>query len=268
MQEMTIKDIQAISLDIIKDIHAFCVANNIRYTLGGGSLIGCIRHNGFIPWDDDIDINMPRPDYERFCKLYHDDGKYRLFSYEQDDIYIGFGRVCDMDRTIVDTMGPWCKEKTGVWIDVFPIDGAGNTYEEACRRILYIKSIADKVIEQRRTLVPFRKQKTLKQIVGWIVRSIRYYHQNNLRKQMKLVREMDFEDSEYIANQCFLQYGTKHIHEKKYYTSYILHKFEDTELYVISDYDSFLKEQYGDYMKMPPEEKRVAKHDFIKYYWQ
>lgn len=265
---MTLKDVQIVSLDIMKDIHDFCVKNNIRYTLGGGTLIGCIRHNGFIPWDDDIDINMPRPDYEKFCKLYHEKGKYRLFSYEHDKTYIGFGRVCDMNKTYVKTLGPWCSEETGIWIDIFPIDGAGNTHEEACKRILYIKNIAAKVIEQRRTYINYSDCTTLKQRIGWIIRKLRYSNKEYLAKQMRLVKELDFDKSEYIANQCFLQYGTKHIHHKLAYSSYILHKFEDTELYVIADYDNFLREQYGDYMKLPPVEKRIAKHDFIKYYWK
>ena len=65
---MTLREVQLFGLDILKDVHDFCTTNNIRYSLGYGTLLGAVRHNGFIPWDDDIDIIMPRPDYEQFCR--------------------------------------------------------------------------------------------------------------------------------------------------------------------------------------------------------
>ena len=67
MREMSLREIQLFSLEIMKDVHSFCINNDIRYSLIGGTLIGAMRNKGFIPWDDDIDICMPRPDYERFC---------------------------------------------------------------------------------------------------------------------------------------------------------------------------------------------------------
>ena len=70
MQELTLKELQQASLDILKDVHSFCEANQIQYSIAYGTLIGALRHKGFIPWDDDVDIVMPRPDFERFCKIY------------------------------------------------------------------------------------------------------------------------------------------------------------------------------------------------------
>ncbi len=70
MKELTLSDVKAVSLDILKDVHEFCIAHDIKYSLAYGTLIGAIRHKGFIPWDDDIDIVMPRPDFERFFKEY------------------------------------------------------------------------------------------------------------------------------------------------------------------------------------------------------
>ena len=83
MQELTLKELQQVSLDIIKDVHSFCVNNNITYSIAYGTLIGALRHKGFIPWDDDVDIVMPRPDFERFCREYRSD-KLRLIYYGND----------------------------------------------------------------------------------------------------------------------------------------------------------------------------------------
>ena len=100
-----ISEIRAIQLDIMQDIHDFCEQNSIRYFLCAGTLIGAIRHNGYIPWDDDIDIMMPRPDYDRFMDIYNSKGGYYKFiDHKINNKYaLPFGKVYD-DRTILDEM--------------------------------------------------------------------------------------------------------------------------------------------------------------------
>ena len=124
MREMSLKDIQGVSLDILNEIHEFCQGNSIRYTLYYGTLLGAIRHNGFIPWDDDVDIAMPRPDYDRFINSYVSKKGYKLFSREineNENVYIPFSRVCEMEKTmVISPIIPWCSSLTGVWIDIFP----------------------------------------------------------------------------------------------------------------------------------------------------
>lgn len=101
MKEMTLKEIQAVSLEILKDVHMFCLKNDIKYTLQGGTLLGAIRHNGFIPWDEDIDIAMPRPDYERFCQTYASENGYKLICRHNSECYVMYARVCEMEKTLV-----------------------------------------------------------------------------------------------------------------------------------------------------------------------
>ena len=100
MKEMTTADIQQVSLDILKDIHSFCQKENIKYSLAYGTLIGAIRHRGFIPWDDDVDIMMPRPDYERFIRTYHSAQGYEILP-EGEESMIAMARVYDVQRTYV-----------------------------------------------------------------------------------------------------------------------------------------------------------------------
>lgn len=129
MDILSVQEIQGVLLRIMKYIHAFCAENDILYSLDGGTLIGAIRHKGFIPWDDDIDIAMPRPYYEKFVKTFRDSEEYKLFAPERRNSYINYARVCDVKNTIGHFRTPWTQEDVGVWVDVFPIDGEAEDVE-------------------------------------------------------------------------------------------------------------------------------------------
>ena len=123
MKEMTLRELQLFSLEILKDVHHFCVDNNIRYSIYGGTLLGAVRHKGFIPWDDDIDIIMPRDDYDKFCDSYISES-YVLVNRTKDSSYqLAYSRVCDIKKTQYKAIEPCSRNSTGVWIDVFPADG-------------------------------------------------------------------------------------------------------------------------------------------------
>lgn len=130
MKELEQKDLQHYGLEIIKEIDHWCVEHMVNYTLCGGSLIGAIRHKGFIPWDDDVDIAMPRPDYERFVHEFsHQD--LICIAPELGNSWIPFARVCDTKYTIADPYAPWCTvQNFGVGIDIFPWDGEPDDEEE------------------------------------------------------------------------------------------------------------------------------------------
>lgn len=141
-----LKELKQIQLDILKYVHEFCVQNDIRYFLVYGTLIGAVRHQGYIPWDDDIDICMPRPDYERFLKLFNKNKSgYQVNAFELNDNFpYTFGKVEDLNTTFI--------EKTdysfpmGVNIDVFPIDGINNDAKLIKKQIFLRKIINLKTI--------------------------------------------------------------------------------------------------------------------------
>ena len=123
MKKMTNNDIQNVCLELTKEFHRFCTKNHLRYTLAYGTLIGAIRHKGFIPWDNDVDIIMPRPDYNKFVELYQDNENYSVIAPEKGNSLLAYGRLVENKRTLIVTLTHWANKDTGIWIDIFPFDG-------------------------------------------------------------------------------------------------------------------------------------------------
>ena len=127
-------DLQKRLLEMIKWFHCFCEEQQITYYLIEGTMIGAARHEGFIPWDDDIDVGLFREDYERLCRSFHDaSGKYELHTPYMDmtDYYFSWSKLYDTTTTLIEK-GRFHVKK-GVYIDVFPIDNVGNTMKEAIK---------------------------------------------------------------------------------------------------------------------------------------
>jgi lipopolysaccharide cholinephosphotransferase len=273
MREMTVKDIQKVSLDILKDVHDFCIANGITYTLQGGTLLGAIRHQGFIPWDDDIDIAMPRPDYERFIHTYTSSKGYKVFSRElpspAPDVYLAFARVCDMDRTIIDYRHPeWTTVRTGVWIDVFPLDGIPDSAEERERHFKELYKQWQKGFFLRFYRMPLCLYKTKKAKIRWIINKIRslFSSYKVIDGHIHLLRSIRYGATSSYIQAAFMGYGMKEIHSLRVMDEIIYKQFEGNDFCVMAGYDEALHEKYGDYMQLPPIEERIN-HHFGNYYW-
>lgn len=274
MREMTLKDIQQVSLDILKDVHEFCLKNDIRYTLQGGTLLGAIRHKGFIPWDDDIDIAMPRPDYDRFIKSYQSRKGYKVFSREfppqSADVYIAYARVCDMDRTIVDYRNmEWASVATGVWIDIFPLDGIENDISERkvhFNKMYRIWKLGKNVRFSKR---PFKLNNTFRKKVTWLKCKLISFFVNYsiIDKHIALCRQVKFGETQFYIQAAFMGYGMNEIHHVSVMDKIIEIPFEHLKLFAMAGFDEALREKYGDYMILPPEKKRVNHHGG-KYYWK
>ena len=274
MKQMTTREVQQVCLDIMKDVHEFCVKNDIRYSLSGGSMLGAIRHNGFIPWDDDIDIEIPLPDYDRFIRSYKSERGYELFSREKDnnnDVYIRWSRICDMNSTYVE-QGPyvWNKKNTGVWIDVLPLYAAPSNKEEfenyMKKFAKYIKyshwlrfSKAD--ISQRKYFKGRKKQLSfvIKKILGCFISN------DYIDKCQRFLRKGSYSECKYVC--ASEHYGLGEWKPKQYVEDVTLHTFEDTQFYIMREYDKILRNLYGDYMQLPPEDKRGG-HNKHPYFWK
>lgn len=272
---MTLKEIQLICLDILKDVDRFCRANGIRYTLQGGSLIGAIRHKGFIPWDDDIDIAMPRPDYMKFIETYNSPKGYRLFSRNkkglEKTVYLPFTRVCEMKKTFADdSQWKWNEEECGVWIDVFPLDGAENNIEECIRRLKkmkksnwleYVFRTSKCKFSSAIGLVEKLKLACKKIIIAFLPFDPFYHH-------LKALLSVEYDSSDYYGNFAYMGYGIKERHHKRVLEEIIDVDFEDSKFCAMKGYDEALKEKYGDYMQLPPIQRRTPGHQNCKFYWK
>ncbi|MCM1071039.1 MAG: LicD family protein [[Clostridium] fimetarium] len=276
MKELTLRELQLFSLGILKEIHAFCEERGLRYAVAYGTLIGAVRHKGFIPWDDDVDIVMPRPDYERFLREFRSD---RLkVAVPGEDSYQPLARVYDTRDTLAFTKYGWKKgERGGVWVDVFPLDAVSDDPVVFDRQAEECRVLFDKVNHLRKRLAKFADLRALSG--GWKL------WQRWIRVLAKRARVSDEEVME--ANRGQLRVMARHLWGSTGHVSQLgargwvyrdhlpadildrtaLMPFEDTEVRVPADYHTFLIPQYPDYMTIPPEEKRVQ-HTSSKFFWK
>ena len=250
-----ISEIRAIQLDIMQDIHDFCEQNSIRYFLCGGTLIGAIRHNGYIPWDDDIDIMMPRPDYDRFMAIYNSKGGfYKFIDYRINNKYaLPFGKVYD-DRTVLDEM-MYKQDVFGVYVDVFPLDGVIDAGQ--VRKVSRLK----KYLNAKKST--FGRRRTLfKNIVMGIGKVILLpFSVHDIVSEIdRISRLVPFEGSEKAV--FYYGYGEREITNSTAFTTVVKHRFEERLFNIPAGYDQYLRATYGDYMQLPPEDKRVSHHTF------
>ena len=265
-KEISREESKRIMLDILKDISRFC-DNNIRYYLAAGTLIGAIRHKGFIPWDDDIDIEIPRPDYNRFIELYSKEGKYSVCApLDKNSIYV-YAKVYD-NCTIKYELGIDYSEKQplGVDIDIFPIDGQPDekhyksfVRQTNMRRIIF-RMFYYSIMKSKQEMA--FKSKFIVAICKFISKNI------FCRLYIKSATRYSFE---YSSMAGFITpyegYDIRHRHRKDVYRDRVKVEFENGEYWAPIGYDEYLRDVYGDYMKLPPVEQQQTHHT-NKIYWK
>lgn len=262
MKLMTLKELQDFSLDILKDVDKFCRDHSIRYCLGYGTLLGAVRHKGFIPWDDDIDILMKREDYDRFLAIYRSD-KYKLVDISHTkDCYIAFARVCDTERTCMKSRIPWHGGDftSGVWIDIFPIDYVPDDKES------YTSLYRSQMILYR-MMIKARRMRT-SPIMRMLHPRLSKIDPADISRGMDTVMRLcDKERGKYVSQLACPE------NEREYFDAELFEQvtelpFQDMMAIVPKEYDSILCMMYGDYMKLPQGKDREPKLNYIKFYYR
>ncbi len=262
-------EIKIICNKLLADFSEYCKKNNLRFFLGYGTALGAVRHSGFIPWDDDIDVVMPRPDYEKLIETYDNDvEKNVLLCHEKDkSYYYPFAKLCNKKTELVEEHFS-NDSNMGVYIDIFPLDGNGSDIEAA-------KAHMKECIKTQRKLnnamaKHFFRSKS--NIIKEFMRYIRYYFLRLIgsdffyNKLDKLVKQYEYQNSKFISNNVWCTYSVRELFFKEMFDEDVLITFEKREYPIVKKYDEYLSSIYGNYMEMPPIDERISHHDMIAYY--
>lgn len=267
--------VQSRVLGIYKEIKKICDEHNIRYFAIAGTAIGAVRHSGFIPWDDDIDIAMPRKDYENFlalCHLLPSKLKFTDFSTSSESPIV-FGKVQDTSTCYTsedDLDNP--DAYYGVFVDIMPMDGVPSNslyywvHRMSLRRILQLHKLL--IESDNKINTPNKRIKTIMRIFANVLYKLNIINKTNLKKTfISLVSKYEYDESEYSA--CMWQFvsttGVSVYNRYKVadFTGYTSIPFEDTTMRIPIGYKNYFKSVCPDYMTPPPIEKQIPHHGGI-----
>lgn len=270
MKELELEEIKTLSFEVLCGIRDVCEANGLRYSLTGGTLLGALRHKGFIPWDDDIDIMLPRPDYDRLMQI----GKeqqlpFNLMCWEiQGDAYpYPFAKACHKDTVLIEDDTEENGVPLGVYVDIFPVDGIGNHPFSSKVRCMLFQILHGLKITANWTC--YRKS-NLRKSYYEPARYICYLLSKLLgskrigRMLFKVISAKKFETCRF-AGRLVGDYGSREIMDRSIFETMTQAAFEGEPFMIIEKADIFLRQLYGDYMQLPPVEKRVTHHQFKAY---
>lgn len=263
MREISLEEQKDILKRMLQNFHDFCEKNHLIYYLTGGTLLGAVRHHGFIPWDDDIDVCMPRNDYEKLLDSFN--GSIEGLSIisvrnREEGYYLPFAKIINTGTLLRENMDT--DYEMGIYLDIFPIDNLSNDYNTAYklykkvtryRNILSIKNIK---IAQRRV---WYKNLTLK--IGKAISAIMPREKVLERIDIMSQRYRGNNRTTYIGMVCAAFYGKREILKSEWFKNRCLVEFEGMKVWAPENYDAFLGQLYGDYMQLPPVEKRVTHHE-------
>ena len=259
-----LEESKKIELEILTYFARFCEEHGLRYFLAYGTLIGAVRHKGFIPWDDDVDVQMPREDYNRLIEIFNDQKEIEhltLVSPEDKISRHSIVKIIDTRTVKIEKEVDYKNGYLGIDIDVFPIDGQPideESYDKWWNKLnkiywIYLINILDPSVSIKKSLaVP-------------LIRVL--FNKKRMKKNAdKLHAAYPYETSQYVGvNETPFDYKTDRA-DKKHYENFVTLEFEGQSFRAPCGYEEILSTIYGDYMKLPPEEERVTHHSNYCYW--
>lgn len=274
MKKITVEEHKEILMNILSHIDHVCRSNKIEYSVSGGTLLGAVRHQGFIPWDDDIDVMLTRSNYEKLLNILKDDedAQYQLIAENEPGYYYCFSKLCDTRTSLkIEAAQDRCISWLGVYVDIFPIDEMPQFGSELEEHVAQLRKWQNQMFLSIPGYYNYSTSLLVK-LVKSVVRLPRYLKarlQHSSRGwQTKLIDGLQKYQKAQNGTRGFIlsEYGARDAVPTKVFDSYDDIEFEHILVRTISDYGAYLKALYGDYMELPPIDQRSPKHAYVPYW--
>lgn len=269
MKKIDLETMKQLQIEMLKYIDRICKKNNIEYFLVGGSLIGAVRHNGFIPWDDDIDIALTYKNYQRLYNVLikDNDDRYKIMNHDSNSEYFyPYAKLIDTKTILHETNYKEIKDY-GVYVDIFTYYNLPNDENRRIRQYKKIKNIQRQIFYYGSTN-PYNSN-IIKNIlkIPLVIYSKKKGIDKILKNYNKILSEYSDENTTYVISNWPLYKMNGEIQKFSSIKETTSHKFESMQALIPINYDEFLKTTFGDYMKLPPESERVVRH-INEVYWR
>lgn len=277
MKEISKSDNKTIVNELLTYFDRICRANDVEYSLSGGSLLGAVRHHGFIPWDDDGDVMLTRSNYEKVKKIFKnvDSFQYGFIDEHTSGYYYGFSKLYDK-RTITNPFSPLDQNINGlgVYIDIFPIDKIPDNKQLQQSFSNEILDLNNHMYMSIPGLYYYSSSGSwIREAIKRVLFYPKFIKANRLNKSTDewhelVLKKLQQYDNTNAKNGGYIlsEYTTREIIPYATFMYYQDIEFQGKKFRAISDYKTYLKALYGDYMQLPPENKRHPKHAYISYW--
>ena len=269
-REIDINELKKIEIGLLNELDSYCSAHGLQYFITYGTLIGAARHKGFIPWDDDIDVIMPRKDYEQLIASYNTDnprGTARILSHKLDSkYYLPIAKLIDT-RTVLKEITDIDAE-IGVYIDIFPLENLSDNYQDSLKRMRKGFSFNKKLIIKTVSISLDRSRiKNLILRLGKL--ALKWCSISEIVNRMdEYCKETERSDNtKYVGVICGISAGdASRVFKREWFDSTIELPFEGQNYPAPIGYDALLRQLYGDYMQLPPRNQQISHHAFEAWY--